>query len=59
MKKTFTEKVQTLKETFFSETEEEITETTTTSGDVEVVVEGQAEVKKKVPADMAYICSCS
>ena len=51
----FTSKVQTVKETFFSgTTEEEVNENTEASGDVEVVVEGQADVvKESVPADMA------
>ena len=43
-----------MKETFFAEkSDEEIAESTETSGDVEVVVEGQADVKKQeVPAGM-------
>ena len=51
----FTEKVQTVKETFFSGSqEEEIKESTQASGDVEVVVEGTAsEQKQTIPADMA------
>jgi hypothetical protein len=51
----FTEKVQTVKETFFAQhdSEEKINESST-SGDVEVVVEGTAsETKSVVPADMA------
>ena len=51
----FSQKVATVKETFFAEkSEEEIAETTTTSGDVEVVVEGQADVKQEVPAAMKH-----
>jgi len=55
----FTAKVGTVKETFFAQgTEEEITESNSTSGDVEVIVEGQGETKKqKVPADMAAYVS--
>ena len=51
----FAERVATVKETFFSESKEEkIEESTETSGDVEVVVEGVADEKKSViPADMA------
>ena len=50
----FTEKVATVKETFFSEkSEEEITESTSDEN-VEVIVEGQGEVKKAaVSPDMA------
>ena len=53
----FTEKVATVKETFFSqEKEEEITESTSTEK-VEVIVEGQGEEKKAVvsPDMSAYI----
>jgi hypothetical protein len=51
----FSQKVATVKETFFSaKSDEDIAETTTTSGDVEVVVEGQADVKQEVPADMKH-----
>jgi hypothetical protein len=55
----FTEKVQTVKETFFSGSqEEEIKEATDASGDVEVVVEGTAsEQKQTIPADMARYVS--
>ena len=51
----FTEKVQTVKETFFSGSqEEEIKESTQASGDVEVVVEGTSEEPKQtIPANMA------
>ena len=51
----FTAKVGTVKETFFAQgTEEEITESTSASGDVEVIVEGQGETKEQaIPADMA------
>jgi len=50
----FTEKVQTVKETFFSGSQEEIKESTQASGDVKVVVEGtSAEQKQTIPADMA------
>jgi len=55
----FTEKVKTLKATFFGETEE-VNESTSTSGDVEVIVEGQPDVDKSVPAGMAnYINALS
>ena len=55
----FTEKVQTVKETFFSGSqEEEIKESTQASGDVEVVVEGTSEEQKQtIPADMARYVS--
>ena len=49
----FSEKVKTLKATFFGETEK-VNESTSTSGDVEVVVEGEAHVEKTVPAGMAH-----
>lgn len=51
----FTEKVQTVKETFFSGSqEEEIKESTQASGDVQVVVEGNSEEQKQtIPANMA------
>ena len=48
----FTEKVKTLKATFFGETEE-VNESTSTSGDVEVIVEGQPDVDKTIPSGMA------
>ena len=49
----FTEKVKTLKATFFGETEE-VNESTSTSGDVEVIVEGQPDVDKTIPSGMAH-----
>ncbi len=53
----FTSKVATVKETFFSGSQEEIKESTSTSGDVEVIVEGQGEEKKSVvsPDMSAYL----
>ena len=55
----FTEKVKTLKATFFGETEQ-VNESASTSGDVEVIVEGQPDVDKTVPAGMAnYINALS
>jgi len=54
----FTEKVQTVKETFFSGSQEEIKESTQASGDVQVVVEGTSEEQKQtIPADMARYVS--
>lgn len=54
-KENFAEKVKTVKETFFAKDgEENINESTSTSEDVEVVVEGTAqEVKSTIPAGMA------
>jgi hypothetical protein len=49
----FTEKVKTLKATFFGETEE-VNESASTSGDVEVIVEGQPDVDKTIPSGMAH-----